>query len=89
MQQIIQSITGTLRIAVIMGLVPFFANFTITQNGVTRDYVALACGGLAVLLALVSIAPSLSVDDKPVRFAVIGVALVLGMVQLMRGIGLF
>lgn len=89
MSKLLNLATGTLRIALVLAIVPFFVNISVTQNGVYRDYVAIGAGGAAILFALISLTTILSEEDKGARFGLFGAALVLGAVQLMRGFGVF
>ena len=81
--------TGPLRIAVIAAIIPFFANFSITQNGVYRDYVALVAGGLALLLALISLPSVNTGEEKGARIGIIAGVVIVGLLQIVRGLGFF
>lgn len=81
--------SGMLRIALVAAIIPFFANFSITRNGVYRDYVAIGAGGVAILFALISLTTDSAEEDQAARFGLVAAALALGAVQVMRGFGIF
>lgn len=70
--------------AVGLGTAPFVVSFSI--NGV--DYVALACGGLALTLGVVGLALAVrtSGEERRYRLGGAGLAVLLGLVQLYRAL---
>ncbi|MFT3839662.1 MAG: hypothetical protein QM723_21940 [Myxococcaceae bacterium] len=83
--------------AVAAGL-PFLAHYTtsssVTENGEVvastyRDYVALTGGGAAVVLGAVALLGALKATDRRnLRLGVIGGIVALGLLQVLRGLGM-
>lgn len=89
MSKLLELVSGPLRFAVIAALIPFFANFTIIRNGVYRDYVAIVAGGLALLLALISISSLGTSDNKTSRLGITIATVLVAAFHIARGFGLF
>ncbi len=87
MSKVLELVSGTLRIAVIAAIIPFFANFTTIRNGIYRDYVAISAGGIAILLALIALATVLKEDAKGARLGIVAVVVLIGVYQLAKGFG--
>lgn len=84
--------------AAVAAALPFFGHYTtsssVTENGEVvastyRDYVALTGGGFAVLLGAVALLGALkSTDRRNLRLGVVGGIVALGVLQLLRGLGM-
>lgn len=84
--------------AAVAAALPFFGHYTtsssVTENGEVvastyRDYVALAGGGLAVLLGAVAVLGALKATDRRnLRLGLVGGIVALGLLQVLRGSGM-
>ena len=90
-------VSGMMTAGFVVGLVPFVIHFgttsTTTVNGVTEstsiDYVAIPCGGLAIVCGMASLVGAIGNSDRKTKR--IGLAALLGLLgafQLLRGFGL-
>ena len=83
--------------AVAAALIPFFAHYTtsssLSENGelvssTYRDYVALAGGALAIVLGGVAVLGALkATEQRNLRLGLVGGAIALGVLQVLRGLG--
>jgi hypothetical protein len=83
--------------AVAAALIPFFGHYTtsssISENGEVvsatyRDYVALAGGALAIVLGGVAVLGALkATEQRNLRLGIVGGAIALGVLQVLRGLG--
>ena len=89
MSNMLKFVPGPLKFAVIAALIPFFGSFYLSQNGVYRDYVAIGAGGLAILLAFVSLLSLNSSENKGLFLGITVATLALAAFQLARGFGVF
>jgi hypothetical protein len=80
-------IGGLASTAAVIGAIPFFVHVSTTDNGTYRDWVALPCGAIALVCGLVALVPALRGPGKGARLGLAAVAVALGVLQLLRGVG--
>lgn len=88
MSTIFELVSGQLRLAFIFAVAPFFISFSINQNGVYRDYVAIGSAALSILFILIAFSQFDSDESKTKRLGIVIAILALAGFQLVRGFGL-
>ena len=80
--------TGLAGAGAVAGAIPFFVSFTISHDGVSRDWIAVSCGAIALVCGLIPAIGALRTGSARSTVLICAAVAALGALQIARGFGL-